>query len=72
MTIFFFSLEKDLNFQKIYALHGYLEKSKMANVRLPRHCVSIRVGGRVSCRPDLVQNARAFAQIALAGYSALK
>ena len=32
-------MAKDLNFQKIYALHRYLKKAKMAHVRLPAHCV---------------------------------
>ena len=31
-------MAKDLNFQKIYALHRYLKKAKMAHVRLPAHC----------------------------------
>ena len=30
-------MERNLNFQKIYALNEYLKKSKMANVRLLPH-----------------------------------
>ena len=37
-------MERNLNFQKIYALNEYLKKSKMANVRLLPHLGPLCMG----------------------------